>query len=129
MRFLITVKGAEGQGMPPVELIDAIEKLADEASKNGSMVMRGGLYPAAQAARIRVVNGRVTVTDGPFAETKEMVGGFAIFNYKSREEAVASAKEMAELHRRLWPAWVGETEVRQIFDGEPDFEMLAKGAR
>lgn len=126
MRFLITVKGAEGQGMPPTEMIEAVEKLADEASKNGSMVMRGGLYPAAQAVRIRVTGGKVTVTDGPFAEAKEVVGGFAIFQFKSREEAIESAKEMVDLHRRYWPGWVGETEIRQIFDGAPDFEMLQK---
>ena len=126
MRFLITVKGAEGQGMPPQEMIEAFEKLADEASRNGSLVMRGGLYPAAEAARIRVTGGKVTVTDGPFAEAKEVVGGFAIFQFKSREEAIESAKQMVELHRKHWPSWVGETEVRQIFDGAPDFEMLQK---
>ncbi len=126
MKFLTMVKGAEGQGMPPAELIEAIEKSADELSKNGTMVLRGGLYPAAQAARIRVAGGTVTVTDGPFAEAKEVVGGFAIFEFKSRAEAVESAKEWAELHHRLWPAWVGETEVRQIFDGAPDFDLLQR---
>ena len=126
MKFLTMVKGAEGQGMPPAELIEAIEKSADELTKNGTMVLRGGLYPAAQAARIRVAGGKVTVTDGPFAEAKEVVGGFAIFEFKSREEAVESAKEWAELHHRLWPAWVGETEVSQIFDGAPDFDLLQR---
>ncbi len=126
MKFLMMAKGAEGQGMPPMELIEAIEKSADELSKNGKMVLRGGLYPAAQAARIRVAGGKVTATDGPFAEAKEVVGGFAILEFNSREEAVETAREWAELHHRLWPAWVGETEVRQIFDGEPDFEMLQK---
>lgn len=126
MRFLFMVKGAEGQGMPPEEMIEAVEKLAEKATKDGTMVLRGGLYPAAQAARLRVAGGKLTVTDGPFAEAKEVVGGFAILNFKSREEAVQSAKEMAELHRRLWPSWIGETEVRQIFDGAPDFEMLTK---
>ncbi len=126
MKFLTMVKAAEEQGMPPAELTEAIEKIADELSKNGTMVLRGGLYPAAQAARIRVAGGKVTVTDGPFAEAKEVVGGFAIFEFKSRAEAVESAKEWAELFSRLWPAWVGETEVRQIFDGPPDFDMLRK---
>jgi len=124
MKFLTMVKGAEGQGMPPMELIEAIEKSADELTKNGKMVFRGGLYPAAQAARVRVSEGKVTVTDGPFTEAKEVVGGFAIIEFASREEAVRTAKEWAELHHRLWPVWVGETEVRQIFDGEPDFEMM-----
>ncbi|HEY4229909.1 MAG TPA: YciI family protein [Thermoanaerobaculia bacterium] len=126
MRFLMMVKGPEGQGMPSQAMIDAVEDAAVEATKDGTMIMRGGLYPTAQAALVRVVNGKVTVTDGPFAEAKEVVGGFAIFQFKSLQEAVASAKEFVDLHRRLWPGWVGETEVRQMFDGEPDFEMFKK---
>jgi len=126
MRFLMMVKGAEGQGQPPAEMIEAIEKLAEQSSRDGSMVLRGGLYPAAQGARFRVVNGKVSVTDGPFAEAKEVVGGFAIFELKSREEALESAKGFMELHGRLWPGWVGEMEVRQVFDGAPDFEAFKK---
>lgn len=123
MKFLTMVKGAEGQGMPPEALIEAVEKSAEELTKAGTMVLRGGLYPAGQAARVRVAGGKVTVIDGPFAEAKEVVGGFAIFEFKSREEAVKSAKEWADLHHRLWPEWVGETEVRQIWEPGPDFDV------
>ncbi|HEY1252062.1 MAG TPA: YciI family protein [Thermoanaerobaculia bacterium] len=126
MRFLYMVKGKEGQGMPPAAMIEAVEQAAEEATKNGTMVIRGGLYPAAESIHARVDGGKVNVTDGPFAEAKEVIGGFAIFELKSREEAIESAREFMELHRRHWPGWVGELEVRQLFDGAPDFAKLAQ---
>jgi hypothetical protein len=58
------------------------------------------------------------VIDGPFTETKELVGGFAILEFRSREEAVESARQYMELYRKYWPEWEGETEVRQIFGPE-----------
>ncbi len=124
MRFLMITKGAEGQGMPPQEMIDAVEEAAARAEKNGSMVLRGGLYPAASGTRVRLEGGRVSVTDGPFAEAKEVVGGFAILDLSSKDEATRIVRDLMELHRRYWPDWVGETEIRRVFDGEPDFEML-----
>jgi len=126
MRFLMMVKAKEGQGQPPAALMQAIAQEGVEATKNGTMVVTGGLYPASQGARIRVDGGKVSVTDGPFAEAKEVVGGFAIFELKSRDEALESAKHFMELHRQHWPGWVGETEVRQLFDGPPDFAASAK---
>jgi hypothetical protein len=126
MRFLMMVKAAEGQGQPPQGLMDAIDRLAAESAKDGTMVLTGGLYPAATGARVRLSGGKVSVTDGPYAEAKEVVGGFAIFDLKSKEEALESAKGFMELHRQHWPGWVGETEVRQLFDGPPDFEAFQK---
>jgi hypothetical protein len=70
------------------------------------------------------VNGKVAVTDGPFAEAKEVVGGFAIFELKSKEEALESAKFFMELHQKHWPGWVGEMEVRQMWGA--DFEPFNK---
>jgi hypothetical protein len=60
----------------------------------------------------------VTVTDGPFGETKEVVGGYAQFELKSKEEAIESAVRFMELHKKHWPDWEGETEVRQMFGPE-----------
>jgi hypothetical protein len=62
----------------------------------------------------------VVVTDGPFTETNEVVGGYAQFELKSKEEAVRSAVRFMELHKKHWPGWEGETEVRQMF-GPEDF--------
>src|SRR6266403_5288685 len=120
MRFMMIVKHAEKQGPPPKQLMDAIAKLSEEADKAGTMLGSGGLGPTAQGARVRLSGGKVTVTDGPFTEAKEVVGGYAQFELKSKEEAVKSAVRFMELHKKHWPEWEGETEVRQMF-GPEDF--------
>jgi hypothetical protein len=115
MRFMMIVKHAEKQGPPPKQLMDAIAQLAEEATKAGMMLGSGGLGPTAQGARVRLSGGQVTVTDGPFSEAKEVVGGYAQFELTSKEEAIESAVRFMELHKIYWPGWEGETEVRQMF--------------
>jgi hypothetical protein len=119
MRFMMIVKHAEKQGPPPKQLMDAITALVEEESNAGTMLGSGGLGPTEQGARVRLSGGKVTVIDGPFTETKEIVGGYAQFELKSKEEAVKSAVRFMELHKKHWPGWEGETEVRQMFDA-PD---------
>ena len=75
-------------------------------------------------ARVRLSRGEISVTDGPFTEAKEVVGGYAQFELTSKEAAIKSAVEFMELHKRLWPGWEGETEVRQMFG--PD-DLPCKG--
>jgi hypothetical protein len=120
MRFMMLVKHPENQGNPPKALMDAITKIAEDAAKKGNMLDSGGLAPTAQSVRVRVSGGQVRVIDGPFTEAKEVVGGYAQFEFKSKEEAIQSAVEFMELHRKHWPGWEGETEVRQMF-GPEDF--------
>ena len=122
MRFLMLVKSAENSGPPPKELMDAIAALADDAIKAGTMVDSGGLAPTAMSKRVRLSRGQVNVLDGPFAEAKEVVGGYAQFEFKSKEEAVDAAIRFMELHKKHWPGWEGETEVRQVF-GPKDFAL------
>ena len=120
MRFMMIVKHAEEQGPPPQQLMDAIAKLAEEEAKAGTMLGSGGLGPTAMGARVRLSGGKLTVIDGPFTEAREVVGGYAQFELKSKEEAVESAVRFMELHKKHWPGWEGETEVRQMF-GAADF--------
>src|SRR5580704_17338448 len=120
MRFMMLVEHAENQGLPPKELMDAVAKLAEEAAKAGNMVLSRGLAPTAMSTKVRVSKGQVAAIDGPFTEAKEVVGGFAIFELKSKQEAIEGAKRFMELHRKHWPGWEGETEVRQLF-GPDDF--------
>jgi len=120
MRFMMLVKSAENSGPPPKELMDAIAKLSEDAVKAGRMVDSGGLAPTAMSTRVRLSRGQLTVLDGPFAETKEVVGGYAQFEFKSKEEAIEAALRFMELHQKHWPGWEGETEVRQVF-GPKDF--------
>jgi hypothetical protein len=119
MRFMMMVKHAEkSSGPPPKAFMDAMTRISEEAVKNGTMVLSGGLAPTAISTRVRLSQGQVTPIDGPFAETKEIVGGFAILEFKSREEAIQSAINFMGLHKTHWPGWEGETEVRQIFAPE-----------
>ena len=121
MQFMMIVKSAEKSGPPPKALMDAIAKLSEEETKAGTMLGSGGLGPTATGARVRLYNGQVTVTDGPFAEAKEVIGGYAQFELKSKEEAVKAAVQFMELHKKHWPGWEGETEIRQqtFRDGSP----------
>jgi hypothetical protein len=120
VKFMMIVRHAENQGMPPKELMDAIGKLGEEAAKAGTMLGNGGLAPTAQGARVQLSGGEISVNDGPFTEAKEVIGGYAQFELKSKEEAVASAVHFMELHKKHWPGWEGVTEVRQMY-GPDDF--------
>jgi hypothetical protein len=118
MRFMMMVKHHESSVPPPQPLMDAMARIGQEAVKNGSMVLSGGLAPTAQSNRVRLSGGKISVIDGPFTETKEVVGGFAIMEFKSKEEALEAAKHFLDLHRQYWPGWEGESEVRQLFGPE-----------
>jgi len=120
MKFMMIVKSAERSGYPPKELMDAIDKLSEEANKAGTMIGGGGLGPTALGARVRLSGGKITVTDGPFTEAKEIVGGYAQFELNSKQEAIEGALRFMELHKKHWPGWEGETEIRQMF-GPEDF--------
>jgi hypothetical protein len=126
MRFLMLVKHGEKQAPPPKALMDAMAILHEEAIKAGTIRGNGGLAPTAQSTRVRLSGGQVRVIDGPFTEAKEIVGGYAEFELKSKEEAIEGAVRFMELHKKHWPGWEGETEVRQIF-GPEDFAQSCKG--
>ncbi|MCI0408526.1 MAG: YciI family protein [Acidobacteria bacterium] len=127
MRFMMMVKSAENSGPPPKELMDAIAKISEEATKAGKAIGGGGLGPTALGARVRLARGQITVIDGPFTETKEVVGGYAQFELKSKKEAIEAAVDFMELHKKHWPGWEGETEIRQMF-GPEDFCSPPTGA-
>jgi hypothetical protein len=71
-------------------------------------------------ARVRLSGGKLSVIDGPFAEAKEVIGGYAVFELSSKEEAIEAGKRFMDLHKEHWPGWEGETEIRQVFEA-PDF--------
>jgi hypothetical protein len=111
MRFMFIVKSAHS-GPPTPELIEAMHKLADREIKAGRMLNNGGLMPVSTGAQVRLVNGKLSVVDGPFVEAKEVIGGYAIFELPGKEEALASAKEFMQLHKDLMPGWEGTCELR-----------------
>jgi hypothetical protein len=128
MRFMSIVKSSENSGPPPQSLMTAVDELGNALTKAGIMVGMGGLLPSAVGGvRVRQMNGKLAITDGPFVEAKEMIGGFAIFEVASRDEAMDLAVRFMELHLEHWPEWEGETEVRQMFEGQgcPDADAFA----
>jgi len=120
MRFMTIVKSKETSTPPPQSLFDAIDKLGQEATKKGVMVGFGGLMPTALGARARLAGGKISVTDGPFTEAKEVIGGFAIYEVPSKAEALEWTRRFLQLHIEHWKGWEGEVELRQMFDGIPE---------
>jgi hypothetical protein len=114
MRFMMMVKSAENSGLPPKQLTDAMAKLTEEAAKAGTMVGGGMLGATALGVRVRLSRGKVTVIDGPFTEAKEVVGGYVVLELRSKEEAIEGTMHFMELHKKHWPGWEGETEIRQV---------------
>jgi hypothetical protein len=115
MRFITIVKTRETGAIPSPALIAKIGQLGEEAAKQGVMVGMGGLGPTALGARARLANGKITVTDGPFTEAKEVIGGFAIYDVASKKEAIEWTRRFLEAHIGLWDQEL-EVEVRPMMD-------------
>lgn len=111
MRFLSIVKAAEGGAPPTEEAMERVGKLIEEGFKAGWLLYAEGLMPSQFGFRVRSGGGKLKVTDGPFTESKEVVGGFSIFTAESKEAAIALAKKFAEAG-----GGDAETEVRQLWD-------------
>jgi hypothetical protein len=91
MRFMNLIKSTENAGPPPKALLDAIAKFGQEAAATGWLLSAGGLFPSAMGARIRLSTGKLTVSEGPFTESEELIGGYAIYKVASKQEAVERA--------------------------------------
>jgi hypothetical protein len=115
MKVMKIVRGKESTDPPPPGIVEAIERLAEEAIKSGALVARGGLLPSAQGARIRLAGGQMDVKDGPFTEGREVIGGFSIYEVESMDKAVEMARSFLEVCKKHWPAWEGEVEIRPMF--------------
>jgi hypothetical protein len=115
MRYLVTLKSGVPASPPPPELLDAIMALGDEATRSGALLDTAGLMPsAAGGARVSLAGGELTVTDGPFAETKELIS-YVLYEVRDKEEAVEWASRFLRLHRDMWPGWEGEADIQRVF--------------
>ena len=112
MRFMYIVTSAQPPRPPTPALMEAMGKLAEREIKAGRMIDTGGLLPVAMGAQVHITDGKLNVIDGPFVEAKEMIGGYAIFELRNKEEAVAAAVEFMQLHKEHMPGWDGTCEVR-----------------
>lgn len=103
--------------------MEAIGVLAERGFRDGTLIEQGGLLPSSAGALIQVRDGKVRVIDCPFAEARELIGGYAILQAASRKEAIRMGSEFMELHARiLGPSFEGELEMRQLFEPPPCIE-------
>jgi hypothetical protein len=119
MRYMMFIKHGENIDISkvPQSLFGAMDELVQRNLKSGAVIETAGLQPSKAGTRIRQSKGKLTRTDGPFTEAKEIVGGFAIMECKTRDEAIAHAREFMELHLEHWPEFEGECEVRPYETG------------
>ena len=113
MKFLCLYKSSKPEGTPPTQQeMATMGKLIEEWTKSGRLIASEGCLPSALGSRIRLSQGKFNVVDGPFTESKEIVGGFALIRAASKAEAIEHVKEFLQV------AGDGETELRQVFEME-----------
>ena len=119
-RFLGFVRMEEGVGTPPQSLFEVMDVYIGGQAAKGVFLDGGGLYGTEDAVNFVVRQGETSRVDGPYAESKEVVGGWSILQYDSLEEAVAGQQEFAELHAKYWPECSMVATLRQISDAPPE---------
>ncbi len=124
MRYMMFIKHTEdwrGKTIPQ-GLMDAMGEFVGENMKNGKIIDTNGLKSSHAGKRIQLHDGKIRVIDGPFTESKEIIGGYAIMELESDKEALDLAIKFMDLHRIHWPEFEGESEVRPVETGEPGSE-------
>jgi hypothetical protein len=117
MKFMLMVhEVTRPTDEPPAELFAAIGALGAKNTANGSLVEVGGLLPVDAGAVVRLAGSAITTVDGPFVETKELVGGFAVYEVPDAKAAAEKAEAFLEAHRDAWPGWEGWIEVRGLME-------------
>jgi hypothetical protein len=118
MKFLMMIKHSESyrNQQIPQALMDAMGEFVGESFKNGTLKDTAGLKPSTEGFRLRLSKGKLKVSDGPFTEAKEVVGGYAIVEVPSKDEALKVARQFMDLHAKHWPEFEGESEVRPLED-------------
>jgi hypothetical protein len=118
MKYLTFIRHSESyrKSGPPAGLLEAMGAFVQRSLKDGTLVDTGGLMPSKEGARVRLAHGKISITDGPFAESKEIIGGWAIIKADTKADAIRVATEFMELHRKHWPEFEGESEVRPMFE-------------
>ena len=117
MRYLMLLKATQPATPPPPELMEAIARLGEEATKAGALLDFAGLAPSAAGVRLELASGDLIVSDGPFAEAREVVS-YALYEVRSKEEAVEWGTRFLDVHREYWPGWEGTTDIHKVFGPE-----------
>lgn len=124
MRYMMLIKHTEdyrNKTIPPA-LMKAMGEFVGENMKNGKIVDSNGLKSSHKGKKVQLRGGELLVIDGPFTESKEIVGGYAIVDVESDQQALDLATQFMELHRIHWPEFEGESELRPVETGEPGSE-------
>ena len=123
MKCMLFIKHTEDYRthIPPQGLMDAMGKFVGEGLASGTLIDTAGLKATSEARKARLQGGKLNVIDGPFTESKEIVGGYALIDVKSDQDALDLATNFMELHRVHWPEFNGECEIRPLedFDSPP----------
>ena len=116
MRYMMFIKHTEDYAkvQVPAGLYEAMGKFIEDATRSGNFVEGAGLLPTAKGHKVKLRGGKITVTDGPFTESKEIVGGYALIDAASKQEALDFARRFMEIHQKHWPTFEGECEVRPL---------------
>lgn len=113
-RYFTFIRASENQGSLPKGFDQAMEKFIEQHLQDGSLVQTAGLARTTQGVRIRMSKGKLTLTDGPFAEAKEVIGGYAILEAPTKEKAIEIGRAFMQLHLDYWPEFEGEAEIRHM---------------
>jgi hypothetical protein len=121
MRYMMFVKHTKDYAnlQVPTAMYKDMGEFIEETKRNGTFVDGGGLQPTTKGTRVRLSGGKISVIDGPFSESKEIVGGYAIMDVTSHDEALALARRFMEVHLKHWPTFEGECEMRPFQEGPP----------
>jgi hypothetical protein len=112
MRFISMIRIEENTGQVPSEqLMSDMGKLIEELTRSGRLISTAGLRPTSEGVRVRLRRGKLSMSDGPFVETKEVIGGYAILEAKSKEEAIELTQRFLKVHGDEWDI---ECEVREL---------------
>ena len=122
MQFMMKmVMDADKAFQPSPELMQAIDRFTEETRRAGKLVQTGGMASSANVCSIRASGGKLTVVDGPFMESKEQVGGYAIVDVQSRDEAIELGRRFMEIHLKvLGPSFVAASEIQEMFPMPPN---------
>jgi hypothetical protein len=120
MKYLSFVRHSEKyrETPPPPALMQAMGELVERSMKEGTLLDTGGLLSSRDGFRVRLANGKISATDGPFTESKEVIGGWAMLKAETKADAIRIATEFLDLHRKHWPGFEAECEVRPVMEME-----------
>ena len=114
MRYMCLMKSDEHQGETPPAIYEAMAEYDRWGRETGVLIDSQGLLPSSEGAIVSLADGAIKAVDGPFTEAKELVGGYAVIDVRSHEEALELGRRLMQIHADHWPGFVGSVEIRRV---------------